>query len=78
MLITKKMIFFVLEKILYKDEMAQQFMQKNCTKSILLKKNKNFVYARIIMEQTVIYLLMVQKSKDLKQKTLKLRQVHYV
>ena len=78
MLITKKMIFFVLEKILYKDEMAQQFMQKNCTKSILLKKIKNFVYARIIMEQTVIYLLMVQKSKDLKQKTLKLRQVHYV
>ena len=50
--------------------MTQQFMQKNCVKSILLKKIKNFVYVCIIMEQTVVYLLMVQKSISLKQKTL--------
>ena len=37
--------------------MAKQFMQKNCIKSILLKKIKNC----IIIEQVAIYLLMVHK-----------------
>ena len=36
------------------------------------RNNKNFVSACIIMEQTVIYLLMVHKSINLKQKTLRL------
>ena len=37
----------------------------------------NFVWACIIMEQIVIYLLMVQKSINLKQKILRLWQLHY-
>ena len=37
----------------------------------------NFVWAWIIMEQIVIYLLMVQKSINLKQKILRLWQLHY-
>ena len=36
-----------------------------------------FVWARIKMEQIVIYLLMVQKLLNLKQKILKLWQLHY-
>ena len=37
-----------------------------------------FVWAHIIMEQIVICLLMVQKLSNLKQKILKLWQLHYV
>ena len=36
----KKIVFLSLEKILYKEQMVQQFMQKNFIQSILLKKNK--------------------------------------
>ena len=39
----KKIVFLSLEKILYKEQMVQQFMQKNCIQSILLKKTKNYV-----------------------------------
>ena len=42
------------------------------------ENNKKFCSTYIIMEQTVIYLLMVQKSIYLKQKILRLHQVHYV
>ena len=42
------------------------------------ENNKKFCSTYIIMEQTVIYLLMVQKSIYLKQKILRLQQVHYV
>ena len=45
---------------------------------IIPKILKNFVCACIIMEQTVIYLLMVQKSLNLKQKFLKLLQIYSV
>ena len=48
--------------------MVEQFMQKNCIKSILLKIIKSSVCLCIIMERTVIYLLMVLR---LKQKTKK-------
>ena len=37
----------------------------------------NFVWAWIIMERIVNYLLMVQKSINLKQKILRLWQLHY-
>ena len=37
----------------------------------------NFVWACIIMEQIVIYLLIVQKSINLKTKILRLWQLHY-
>ena len=37
----------------------------------------HFGWACIIMEQIVIYLLMVQKSINLKQKILRLWQLHY-
>ena len=37
----------------------------------------NFAWACIIMEQKVIYLWMVQKSINLKQKILRLWQLHY-
>ena len=36
-------------------------MQKKCIQLILLKIIKNFVWVCIIMKQTVIYLLMVEK-----------------
>ena len=39
----KKKDILVLVKILYKEYMEQQYMQKNCIKSILLKKIKTFV-----------------------------------
>ena len=55
--------------ILVLEQDFVQGIQKNCIKSILLKK---IVSACIIMEQTVIHLLMVQKSISLKQKTLRL------
>ena len=41
--ITKKIIFLSLVKILYKESMVQQFMQKNCIQLILLKIIKIFV-----------------------------------
>ena len=44
----------------------------------LLEIIKNSVWAGIVMEQTVINLLMAQKFITLKQKFLKLWQVHYV
>ena len=44
----------------------------------LLEIIKNSVWASIVMEQTVINLLMAQKFITLKQKFLKLWQVHYV
>ena len=44
----------------------------------LLEIIKNSVWADIVMEQTVINLLMAQKFITLKQKFLKLWQVHYV
>ena len=40
--------------------------------------NKNNEKACIIMEQTVVYLLMVHKFINLRQKILKLWQLHYV
>ena len=48
------------------------WLQKNCIQSALLKTIKNFVWICIMMEQTVVYLLMVQKLLNLKQKILKL------
>ena len=45
---------------------------EKCIQSILPQKIKNSIWARVIMEQTVIYLLMVQKCTDLKQNILKL------
>ena len=36
----KIIIFLFLVNVLYKEEMVQQFMQKNCIQLILLKKNK--------------------------------------
>ena len=47
-------------------------MQKKCIQLILLKIIKNSVWVCIIMKQTVIYLLMVEKLINLKQKILKL------
>ena len=44
----------------------------------LLEIIKNSVWAGIVMEQTVINLLMAQKFITLRQKFLKLWQVHYV
>ena len=44
----------------------------------LLEIIKNSVWAGIVMEQTNINLLMAQKFITLKQKFLKLWQVHYV
>ena len=44
----------------------------------LLEIIKNSVWAGIVMEQTVIDLLMAQKFITLRQKFLKLWQVHYV
>ena len=38
---------------------------------------KDFTWACIIMGQTVIYLLMVEKLSNLKQKILRLLQHHY-
>ena len=40
--------------------------------SILLRQERHFVQACIIMEQIFIYLLMVQEFTNLKQKILKL------
>ena len=45
---------------------------KNCIQSTLLKIIGNCVSACIIMEQIVVYLLMLQKLLNLKQKILKL------
>ena len=47
-------------------------MQKKWIQLILLKIIKNSVWVCIIMKQTVIYLLMVEKLINLKQKILKL------
>ena len=47
-------------------------MQTKCIQLILLKIIKNSVWVCIIMKQTVIYLLMVEKLINLKQKILKL------
>ena len=51
---------------------AQKMYPINFTES-----RKKFVYAYIIMEQIVIYSLMVLKFINSKQKTLKLRQFYY-
>ena len=52
--------------------------EKKCIQSILLIIEKNIVWACIIIKQTVIYLLMVQKLLNLKQKILRLFRLHYV
>ena len=44
---------------------------ENCIQSTLLNTIQNFAYACIIMEQIVIYLLMVPKLLNWKQKILK-------
>ena len=49
--------------------------EKKCIQSILLIIEKNIVWACIIIKQTVIYLLMVQKLLNLKQKILILLQM---
>ena len=45
---------------------------EKCIQLILLKITENFVWDYIIMKQTVIHLLMVEKFINLKQKILKL------
>ena len=71
MLITKKNSIIVLGKDLLQEInrtiYAEKLYKMNFTETFLHYNN-----ACIIMEQTVIYLLMVQKSISLKQKTLKL------
>ena len=42
------------------------------------ENNKKFTEAGITMEQRVIHLLTVQKFINLKQKILRLEQLHYV
>ena len=51
---------------------------KKSTRSVSQSITKNFVQACITMEEIVISFLMVLKSINLKQKTPKLRQLHYV
>ena len=52
-------------------------LQEKSIELILLRLERNFVWACIIMEQIVIYLSMIQKILNLKQKNLKLLQLHY-
>ena len=40
----KKVLFFSLVKILYKEQMVQQFMQKNCIQLILIEVNKKILF----------------------------------
>ena len=54
---------------------STHYLLRKCIRSVLLKLTQNFVWACIIMEQTVTCLLMVQKFIDLKQKILKLFQI---
>ena len=51
--------------------------KKKCIQLILLIIEKNLVWACIILGQTVISLVMVHKSLNLKQKMLTLWQLHY-
>ena len=50
-------------------------LQKNCIQPTLQKKMQNFVWTCIIIEQIVIYFLMVQKFLNSKQKILKLQHI---
>ena len=51
---------------------------EKCIQLILLKITKKFGWACILMEEIVIYLLMVKKFMNLKQTILKLYQVYYI
>ena len=66
----KKDILFS-AKVLHKEKSIHS-VQKNCILLTLIKKKQSLVWVSIIMEQIVIYLLMVQKLLNSKQKILKL------
>ena len=51
---------------------------EKCIPLILQGIRKNFVWICITMKQTVIYLLMVKKFINLRQKILGLQQLHYI
>ena len=73
----KKKDILVLEKGPTKELEHTLTVEKIYSINFTVTKNK-FISACITMEQIVIYLLMVKKSIYLKQKILKLLQLHYV
>ena len=54
------------------QELEHRLSAEKCIRLILQWLERNFVLAYVIMEQIVIYLLMVQKLLNSKQKILKL------
>ena len=59
------------------EALADMFLWKKYTQLILQSIIRNFVQACIIIEQMVIYLLMIQKFINSKQKIPKLQQLDY-
>ena len=57
--------------------MVLHYLQKNCTQLILVKMAKNIAWACIIVEQIVIYLIIVEELLNSKQKIVRLEQIHY-
>ena len=78
MLITRKKNILILSEGTTQTLDGATLTAEKSIQLILQWLERNFVYAGIIIGQTVIYLLMVQKFINLKQKNLKLIQFHYV
>ena len=57
--------------------MVLHYLHKNCIQLILVKMAKNIAWACIIVEQIVIYLIIVEELLNSKQKIVRLEQIHY-